>query len=77
MECDLKFHSLFFKMEQQGRVVQTVDTTETTTEYEEEEEVEATPNRIWSILDSFITFVNLGMITLFFVIPRKKDKKDN
>ena len=64
-------------MEQQGRVVQTVVTTETTTDYEEEESMY---DRIWRALDNAVTLFNLGIITLMAIScasASKKNERDN
>ena len=63
-------------MEQRGRVVQTVVTTETTTDYEEEESMS---DSIWSVLDNAVTLFNLVLITLLVtscVSARKENKRD-
>ena len=60
-------------MTDKGRVVQTVVTTETTTEYEEEESMS---DRVWRGLDRATTIVCLGVAILMAVTiatsPNKK-----
>ena len=74
MECDLKFHSLL-KMEQQGRVVQTVVTTETTTDYDYDEPVSA--REILGIIRGTIFLSSLVMMTYILVrgVSEGKEKK--
>ena len=69
-------------MEQQGRVVQTVVTTETTTDYDyEEEEQEDDPElacEIFGLIKGIITLSTLVMMTYILVrgVPERKKKKD-